>query len=79
MKNRKGKVIYCSRCEMWFDATKGWHAHPGPVPLCPACGAPLFEIERSAFDANNVARMAEVLTWEWPSGSFWSTKLMGKA
>ena len=43
------------------------------IPICPACSAPLFEIESDKFYAENEknGRLKEVMTWEWPNGSFW--------
>jgi len=73
-------VIYCSRCRMWFDASKGWYAaewNPDDgvmefgIPVCPACGAPLFQIESDKFYDANKDRMKEVITWEWPNGELW--------
>lgn len=93
MENRP-RVIYCSRCQMWFDTKNGWFAktsaplgpieittdrgsrkiiNPPGIPICPACGAPLFEIDAEEFYENNrkQGRLEEVMTWEWPNGSFW--------
>lgn len=73
----KNKVIYCTHCQMWFDTKNGWLAKKDDfgagIPVCAACGAPLFEIEAEKFyEANRKAgRLEEVMTWEWPNGSFW--------
>jgi len=69
-------VVYCSRCEMWFDTKNGWKAHKtkSGLPLCPACLAPLFQIEANEFYKKNVERMEKILTWEWPNGTFWRDK-----
>ena len=78
-----GLVIYCSRCQMWFDTKNGWHAKSAAsgIPLCPACGTVLFEIESSKFYETNrergQERFDEVMTWEWPDGSFWQEKAGG--
>ena len=74
--NADGKlVIYCSRCKMWFDTKNGWHADRFPTGIrsCQACGAPLLQIESKEFYKENEqrGRMDEVMTWEWPDGSFW--------
>ncbi len=69
-------VIYCSHCEMWFDTKNGWKANRASsgLPLCPACGAPLLQIEAEDFYKINKERnrLEEVMTWEWPNGSFWN-------
>jgi hypothetical protein len=50
---------------------------PG-IPSCPACGAPLFEIEAEKFYQENekAGRLEEVMTWEWPNGSFWKKAVL---
>lgn len=69
-------VIYCSRCEMWFDTKNGWKTHRSKsgLPLCPNCLAPLFQIESDEFYKNNSERLDLVMTWEWPNGSLWKEK-----
>ena len=71
-------VIYCTHCPMWFDTKNGWKANRmfTGIPACPACGAPLTQIESEKFyEANRKqGRMDEVKTWEWPYGSHWASK-----
>lgn len=75
--NATSLVIYCSRCEMWFDTKNGWKAAKGGqfgIPLCPACHAPLFEIPSQRFFKNNEHRLSIIETWEWPNGSLWKKR-----
>jgi len=69
-------AVYCTHCRMWFDTAKGWQAQQGPfgIPACPCCGAPLMEMGYNEFKKNNKDRdrLNEVMTWEYPNGSYWS-------
>jgi NAD-dependent SIR2 family protein deacetylase len=71
-------AIYCTHCRMWFDTKKGWQAKQAPqpfsIPICPCCGAPLMELDYDQFIRNNEkqGRLDEVMTWEYPNGSFWN-------
>ena len=75
----KNRVIYCTHCQMWFDTKNGWKANRAPapfgIPICPACNAPLLELESKEFYKTNKdmgeERYNEVMTWEWPNGEFW--------
>ncbi len=81
MRNLNRLVIYCSHCPMWFDTKNGWKAEKSPItgiPICPNCGAPLFEIEARDFYKQYLGqgkkKYEEVMTWEWPNGSYWKPK-----
>lgn len=68
-------AVFCTHCKMWFDTAKGWQAKSAPrpfsIPVCPCCGAPLMELEYDKFIQQNKERIDEVMTWEYPNGSFW--------
>lgn len=69
-------AVYCTHCRMWFDTAKGWQAikiPPYGIPGCPCCGAPLMQVDHDEFIKINRERnrLDEVMTWEYPRGSFW--------
>jgi NAD-dependent SIR2 family protein deacetylase len=76
-------AVYCTHCQMWFDTDKGWQAKKAPapfnIPVCPCCGAPLLQMEYDDFIQNNKehGRLEEVMTWEYPDGSFWANRIRG--
>ena len=75
MKERR-LAVYCLNCQMWFDTKKGWQAKTsgnGITPLCPCCKCVLMQIDYKIFIDQNKkeGRLDEVMTWEYPDGSFW--------
>ena len=73
-------VVYCTKCPMWFDTKNGWKALTGyrGIPICPACKAPLMQIDADEFYKENkeIGRWQMVRTWEWPHGTLWVEKFI---
>ena len=73
-------AVYCTNCKMWFDTKKGWPVGKNPLglvtPVCACCSAPLMQVDYKKFIDQNKkeGRLEEVMTWEYPHGSFWEKK-----